>query len=75
MVSKYYFVIKLLRIVLFSPPLPFSPHPNWRGGFRVRVLISRFLDMYRPRNLDAVGWGVAWVALWRAFPQTQKLVF
>jgi hypothetical protein len=28
MASKYYFIIKLLRIALFFPPLPFSPRLN-----------------------------------------------
>ena len=34
MASKYYFVIKLLRIALFFP-LPFSPRLNLAGGFHV----------------------------------------
>jgi hypothetical protein len=74
MVSKYYFVIKLLRIALFLPPSLFSA--SQFGGW-----IPRSASQYRvsPRvnsgNLDAVRWGVAWVALWQDFPQTQKLVF
>jgi hypothetical protein len=34
MASKYYFVIKLLRIAFF-PPFPFSPRLNPVSGFRV----------------------------------------
>jgi hypothetical protein len=75
MASKYCFVVELLRFALFFSPLPFSTRLNSAAGFPVRVLIAHCLHVQTPRNLDAVGWGVAWVALWRAFPQTQILVF
>ncbi len=56
----------------FLPPSLFS-------ASQFRVWIPRPEIAFSPRVnsqiLDAVGWGVAWVALRRAFPQTQKLVF
>ncbi len=60
----------------YFSPLPFSPCLNPAGGFRAprpnSVLFSRVKSAESGRGV--VG-GVAWLALWRAFSQTQKLVF
>jgi hypothetical protein len=75
MVSKYYFVIKLLKTALFFPPSLFSASQSggWipRSASHYRVFSTCKCRRIRTRW----GGGVAWVALWRAFSQTQKLVF
>jgi hypothetical protein len=41
-VSKYYFIIKLLKTHSIFPPLPFSPHLNPAGGFHALWLNLAF---------------------------------
>jgi hypothetical protein len=75
MASKYYFIIKLLRNALFFPPSLFSVSQS--GGWipRSSSQLRAFFTCKIRRIRTWCGGGVAWLALWRAFSQTQKLVF
>ncbi len=74
MALKYYFVIKLWKNALFLPP-SLSPCLNPAGGFCVPRPNRVFSTCKGHRIWTRWGGGVAWVALWLAFSQTQKLVF
>ncbi len=74
---KYGFIVELFEKWRNSPPPPPPPashsgDPIWRFG----DLIWRF-STCESRQIQAPCWvgGVAWVALWWAFSQTQELVF
>ncbi len=75
MASKYYFVIKLLRNAVFFYPSHFSTSQSgrWILGFAAQFGIFSTCKGRRIRT--RCGGRVAWVALWRAFSQTQRLVF
>ncbi len=68
-------LLSYLRTAIFSPP---SLSPASRSGGWIRRLATQFgvFSTCKIRRIQApCGGGVAWVALWRAFPQTQELVF
>ncbi len=70
-------LLSYLRNAVFSPPSlsPASQSSGW-----IQRLASQFgvFSACKSRQIQAPcggGGGVAWVALWQAFPQTQELVF
>ncbi len=56
-------------------PLHFSPRLNLTGGFGTQRVSLAFSPRVKVAESRRVQRGVAWVALWQAFFQTQKLVF
>ncbi len=68
-------LLSYLRNAGFSPP---SLFPASQSGGWIRRLATQFgvFSTCKSRQIKVpCGGGVAWVALWRAFPQTQELVF
>ncbi len=79
MASKCCTVDELLSFALFTPPPPLSQRPN---QFHVQIprphpgiVFSPHVNSADSQRGGGGGGGVAWVALCRAFPQTQKLGF
>ncbi len=70
------FLLSYLRNAVFCP-LPFLRRLNPAGGFgawRVNLAFSPDVKVAGFRRRVGGG-GVAWLALWRAFPQPQELIF
>jgi hypothetical protein len=74
-VKEAFWNIASLLFSLYFPPLPSIRRLNPAGGFgawRVNLAFSPHVKVARFRHRAG---GMSWVALWRAFPQTQELVF
>ncbi len=70
-------LLSYLKRCLISPP-PHSGVSFWRPDLAFWRLKLTFLLVWESPNPGAVrgrGGGLAWVAIWWAFPQTQELVF
>jgi hypothetical protein len=74
-ILKYCFIVELFE--KWCSALPPSPSRAFQLGDSFGCLATQLGVSPRVKapNPDATQGGMAWVALWRAFPQTQRIFF
>jgi hypothetical protein len=74
-ILKYCFIVELFE--KWRSAIPPSPSRAFQLGYSFGRLATQLGVSPRAKtpNPDTRGGGVAWVALWRAFPQTQRISF
>jgi hypothetical protein len=73
---KYCFVVELFEKWCSTLPPPPVAHSIWASHLGVLAAQLGVSPRVKSPNPDATqGEGVAWVALWRAFPNIQQILF
>jgi hypothetical protein len=76
-ILKYCFIVELFekwRSVIPPPPVACSIWASHWGVLATQLGVSPCVKAPNPDATQGGG-GVAWVALWRAFPDTQRISF
>ena len=74
-ILKYCFIVELFEKWRSAPPLPQLRVPFGRLTWAFWRLNLAFLHVLKRQIQTPHRGRVAWVALWRAFPQTQRISF